>query len=311
MTAGAELYGSASVEIKWLEDFLALANTLNFSKAADERHVTQSAFSRRIRQLEAWLGATLVDRATYPSRLTEAGAKFVPVAQATLKQLYQTRRDLRLEEGSDARTITLTALHTLSFTFFPQWMTPINARVGPLFSRLRPDSGSMEENLNSLVDGECDFLLTYAHTQVPHLLDPQAFEHRVLGHERILPVSAANKTGAPKHLLEGGAKPFPHLSYEKSSFFGQLLNELISPNLPPAQRVHEGSMSVGLKAMAEAGWGIAWVPESLMTDELASGSLVRAAEPRWDVSVEIRLYRARENRRAIVGRVWQSLEAIA
>ncbi|NWM05812.1 LysR family transcriptional regulator, partial [Klebsiella quasipneumoniae] len=47
------------MEIKWLEDFLALANTLNFSKAADERHVTQSAFSRRIKQLEAWLGTTL------------------------------------------------------------------------------------------------------------------------------------------------------------------------------------------------------------------------------------------------------------
>ncbi|WP_345787917.1 LysR family transcriptional regulator, partial [Agrobacterium pusense] len=33
------------MEVKWLEDFLALAGTLNFSKAADERHVTQSAFS--------------------------------------------------------------------------------------------------------------------------------------------------------------------------------------------------------------------------------------------------------------------------
>lgn len=297
------------MEIKWLEDFLTLAQTLNFSKAADERHVTQSAFSRRIRQLEAWVGTTLVDRATYPSRLTEVGARFLPVAQATLKQLHQARRDLQAEEGSDARTITLTALHTLSFTFFPTWMTEINAAVGPLFSRLRPDSGSMEENLNSLIDGECDFLLTYAHTQVPHLLDPQAFDHRVLGHERILPVSAAGETGAALHPLESATKPFPYLRYEKSSFFGQLLDDLIGPDLPPAQRVHEGSMSVGLKAMAEAGWGIAWVPESLMASELAKGSLVRAADPRWDVSVEIRLYRARENRRPIVARVWQGLGA--
>ena len=43
----------------------------------------------------------------------------------------------------------------------------------------------------------------------------------------------------------------------------------------------------------------------------AKGALVRAAEPRWDVSVEIRLYRAKDNRRPVVGRVWQSLEAIA
>lgn len=44
------------MELKWLEDFTALANTLSFSRAAEVRNVTQSAFSRRIKQLEMWLG---------------------------------------------------------------------------------------------------------------------------------------------------------------------------------------------------------------------------------------------------------------
>lgn len=297
------------MEIKWLDDFLALANTLNFSKAAAERNVTQSAFSRRIKQLEAWVGTSLVDRATYPSRLTEAGVKFVPVAQEALKLLYQARRNLQKEEGSDAKTIKVTALHTLSFAFFPDWMNHINKKAGPVFSRLRPDSGSMEENVNSLIDGECDFLLTYAHAQVPLLLDPQAFEYRILGHEKIIPVSAPDESGAPAHRLEGSAKPFRYIDYEKSSFFGQLLGEVIGTALPPFQRVHEGSMSVGLKAMAQAGWGIAWVPESLMMDELSSGALVRAAEPNWDIGVEIRLYRSKDNRRPVVARIWQARDA--
>ncbi|MFL5159126.1 MAG: LysR family transcriptional regulator, partial [Microvirga sp.] len=59
------------MEIKWLEDFISLANTLSFSRAAEERHVTQSAFSRRIKQLETWLGVPLVDRATFPAHLTQ------------------------------------------------------------------------------------------------------------------------------------------------------------------------------------------------------------------------------------------------
>jgi DNA-binding transcriptional LysR family regulator len=300
------------LEIKWLEDFLALANTLNFSKAADERHVTQSAFSRRIKQLEAWIGASLVDRATYPSRLTEAGVKFVPVAQEALKHLYQARRNLQQEEGLDARTIKLTALHTLSFTFFPDWLSSINAKAGPLFSRLRPDSGSMEENLNSLVDGECDFLLTYAHAQVPLLLDPQAFEYRVMGHENIIPVSSATPEGAPRHVLQAGAaQPFPYIAYDKASFFGQLLGGLLADRLPQFDRVHVGSMSVGLKGMALAGWGVAWVPEGLMTAELASGALVRAAGPEWDIRVEIRLYRSKDNRRPIIGRIWSMLQDAA
>ena len=92
------------MEIKWLEDFLALASTLNFSKAADERHVTQSAFSRRIRQLEAWLGATLVDRATYPSRLTEAGQALQHPAGLRVRghlALHEDRRARRVDAGRD------------------------------------------------------------------------------------------------------------------------------------------------------------------------------------------------------------------
>ncbi|MDR6816431.1 DNA-binding transcriptional LysR family regulator [Neorhizobium sp. 2083] len=293
------------MEVKWLEDFLALAQTLNFSKAAEERHVTQSAFSRRIRQLETWVGTSLIDRATYPSRLTDAGERFVPIAEQTLQGLYQARRNLQHEEGNDARTVTVTALHTLSFTFFPNWLNGLNAKLGPIVSHMRPDSGSMEENLNSLVDGDSDFLLTYQNEHVPMLLDPQ-FEHHRLGAEIIIPVTAPDANGQPQHRIEPG---FAHVSYQKISFFGQLVAGAMADRLPPDNRVHVGSMSVGLKGMVLAGWGIAWIPESLVTAELSDGRLVRAAEPDWDIDVEIRLYRSKENRRPIIKRTWDVLAA--
>lgn len=50
------------MEAKWLEDFLSLADTRSFSRAARNRHLTQSAFSRRIAALETWMDAKLVDR---------------------------------------------------------------------------------------------------------------------------------------------------------------------------------------------------------------------------------------------------------
>ncbi len=293
------------MEVKWLEDFLALAQTLNFSKAADERNVTQSAFSRRIKQLEAWVGTSLIDRATYPSRLTEAGHRFVPVAEQTLQNLYQARRNLQHEEGNDARTVTLTALHTLSFTFFPDWLTNLSDKLGPLVSNMRPDSGSMEENLNSLIDGDSDFLLTYQNLHVPMLLDPQ-FEHHTLGAETIIPVSAPDSKGAPLHRVE---PDFAHVSYQKTSFFGQLMAGALATRLPADNRVHVGSHSIGLKSMVLAGWGLAWMPESLANAELADGYLVRAAEKDWDLAVEIRLYRSKENRRPIVKRIWDTLAA--
>ena len=49
------------MELKWLDDYLALIETGSFSAAAEKRHVSQPAFSRRIQQLEEWLGVTLSD----------------------------------------------------------------------------------------------------------------------------------------------------------------------------------------------------------------------------------------------------------
>ena len=48
-----------NLETKWLEDFVALAATRSFSQAAEKRFVTQPAFSRRMRSIEAALGLTL------------------------------------------------------------------------------------------------------------------------------------------------------------------------------------------------------------------------------------------------------------
>ena len=64
------------MELIWLEDYLALAETLNFSRAAEARHVTQPAFSRRIRALENWVGADLFARTTHGVALTPAGEHF-------------------------------------------------------------------------------------------------------------------------------------------------------------------------------------------------------------------------------------------
>ncbi|MGB7318893.1 MAG: LysR family transcriptional regulator, partial [Planktotalea sp.] len=66
------------MDLNWLGDFECLARTLNFTRAATERNITQSAFSRRIKALESWVGAPLINRAHYPVQLTDAGAQFLP-----------------------------------------------------------------------------------------------------------------------------------------------------------------------------------------------------------------------------------------
>lgn len=72
------------MEHGWLLDFLALVETGSFSEGARIRNSSQSAFSRRIKALEFWLGARVVDRATQPVTLTTDGLKFVDRAKDLL-----------------------------------------------------------------------------------------------------------------------------------------------------------------------------------------------------------------------------------
>ena len=59
------------MEINWLHDFIAVATTRSFSRAAEQRNCSQPALSRRIQALELWTGAALLDRGS------DAGADVV------------------------------------------------------------------------------------------------------------------------------------------------------------------------------------------------------------------------------------------
>lgn len=60
------------IELVWFEDCAALADTLHFSRAAELRHVTQPAFSRRIQALEEWVGTPLFTRNLINGSLVKA-----------------------------------------------------------------------------------------------------------------------------------------------------------------------------------------------------------------------------------------------
>lgn len=86
-------------DLAWLEDCVALADTLNFSKAAALRYVTQPAFSRRIQSLEEWVGVPLFVRNRRGVQLTDAGQLFCNQAPDLLRALYALRDEARDAAG--------------------------------------------------------------------------------------------------------------------------------------------------------------------------------------------------------------------
>jgi DNA-binding transcriptional LysR family regulator len=82
------------MELRWLQDFLTVAETGNFTRAAEKRNTSQAAFSRRIKSLEAWLGFDVIDRSVYPTQLTPQGERFREHAGELLRQMLDARIEL-------------------------------------------------------------------------------------------------------------------------------------------------------------------------------------------------------------------------
>ena len=75
------------MDTRWFQDFVTLAEVHNFTRAAEIRNVSQAAFSRRIQALEHSVGAKLIDRTAFPTRLTAAGERFRAVVVGLLNQI--------------------------------------------------------------------------------------------------------------------------------------------------------------------------------------------------------------------------------
>ena len=119
------------MDIEWLEDFLVLSDLSSFTRAAQMRNVTQSAFSRRIRSLEEWVGIPLIDRDTVPPRLTMAGHLFRDSAREMVRQLQEAR--IALGHRTQAFSgIKFFVSQTLAQHFLPEWFAKLNKRIGGL-----------------------------------------------------------------------------------------------------------------------------------------------------------------------------------
>jgi DNA-binding transcriptional LysR family regulator len=276
----------------WLDDFRVLAATGNFSRAAQERHMTQPAFSRRVRALEEWLGAELFDRSTQPAKLTEAGEWFRGVAEELSARVARIPGEARgVAEGSNG-TLRIASTHALSFTFLPRWLRELEDRtpLGPV--QLVSDVMQRCEAL--LLQGKVQFVLGHSHAQAPGALEGTSCLSARIGEDVLLPVCAPGERGKPQFALKNkAAPPVPLLQYTQESGLGRIARAVLGPRLEsvPTRAAFTAHLASVLRTMALDGRGIAWLPSTLVHEDLATGRLVVAAGEEWRVPLEIRLYR--------------------
>jgi len=301
------------MELKWLEDFVAVAKLRNFSHAAHARHTTQSALSRRIKALEIWYGASLFDRSTYPVVLTDAATAFLPLAEQIVADLYRSRREARAKLGASGRTIGFTMPHSLAVSFFPGWW---HRQRGLRDHTATVIAADFDECVELLLSGACPFLLCYRHDALPDGLESHGLRGVQVGHDRLVPASATDDDGNARFDLSAqGDAPTPLLAYTKTSFLGKIASMLharLEAYVDVTLR-YESALVEALKAETLLGEGVAWLPEAMIGPELRAGKLQIVGDASLSAPLQIWLYRrassATSSAGDVLGTVWNDARA--
>ena len=225
---------------------MQLAETGSFSRAAELRYVTQPAFSRRIRALEQWLGAELIDRTSYPTKLTKAGEQFRDRAAEIVRQAIDAGR---LLAGCRARRPTPSCLPRripLSLTFSRHWLHRAGEEVGSGQAKLL---ANVHDAVMSLVEGNWATCCSAITTNQPVQLDESRYEMVVLGTETIAPFPRTDSEGRALFIARQRSQRRFYLSSTPQAYLGRMVELILqqSPLRAHLDCVYENDMSEALK----------------------------------------------------------------
>ena len=276
-------------ELKWLEDLLALVETGSVTKAAEQRHVTQPAFSRRIRQLEQWLGMAVIDRSRKPVQVYPLIVEQEGRIRELVRGVYQLRN--QLQDNFQQQRSLFVVQHTLAVSHFSRLLKQLKDELPYPAYRLYTANN---EACPALFHCDAHFMLCYEQPDKP-ILDTSATIHRqALEMDSLLPVATTVLLEDLSATLEEGERPvLPVLMYLQDSFFAEVISRNLLAGLLQRFQLNiicESALAVSLKEMALASMGVAWLPRSLVREEIDDGRLciVDWLEP---ISLQISLYR--------------------
>jgi LysR family transcriptional regulator, hypochlorite-specific transcription factor HypT len=294
------------VRLEWLEDLLAVAETGSFQEAADRRRLTQSAFSRRIQQIEDHVGVELFDRTRKPVQLRATTAEQRDQIARIAADLRQLVIDLQRGERMASNRLTIASQHALTTALAPSILKRIHGQGENIHFRLR--SANLDECFALLLSRQADICLVYRLPGEDHPIGASFVETAVIGTDRLIPVIATSAAPALNDRLAEGE--LPYIAYPGNVFFGKVLESQILPrvrNITRPVAKAETALTLAAIEMAAVGVALAWVPGSLAQERLKSGSLVDLSASFPSKNLEITTVRLFGSASSVARTVWSGL----
>ncbi|MEM7059260.1 MAG: LysR family transcriptional regulator [Pseudomonadota bacterium] len=299
------------MDFGWFRDLGRLADTGHFSRAAEISHVSQPAFSRRIKALEDWAGVALVDRSRHPVKLTSAGAQMLEAGQQALERLETERREIQEAQAQPENyVVTFGAQHSIGWRFYPTWLQAFEDAFGPIMSRLRADD--LPNCIADLASQQIDFVIAYSSDYSAGLDEAGRTEAVLIGRDVLVPVCKPQADGRPVFQLSPKTSiQVPYLQFGSKAPISQHIEPLLVKHDLHRRLgvVYENSMAGALRIRAQDGAGVAWLPQTLIAPDLESGKLTLTGDVAWHVKLDINLHRRTGAGNALTHAIWDYLSA--
>ena len=287
------------MEMHQVRYFLAVARTLNFTRAAEECHVAQPSLTRAIRQLEGELGGDLFRRERPQSQLTDLGQRMLPL----LKQCYDSALSARslaaAIKSGEVGSLRLALSHTID----PSLVMPHVVELGKLFKglELKLYRGNSEEVLSFLKRGDAELGLGAGFGDEWERLDSWP----LFTEDFQIVVHSMHRLANTASIGLGDLKPerFVFRTYCEST---PMVLEFLRAQDIDVERRHETGAESDLIALLEAGVGVALLPRSTK----APDTLLRLMVEKLDLNRTVYLYGvAGRQRTAVASTLMKMLRA--
>jgi DNA-binding transcriptional LysR family regulator len=246
------------MELRHLHYFIAVAEDLHFSRAAERLHISQPPLSQQIRDLEDELGVKLFERTKRQVHLTEAGKVFLDRSYLLLAQLEQAIAETQRIGRGEVGQLAIGFVDSAMYTSLPEMLKGFREQFPAV--ELRLHEMTTAQQIQALYDKQIDVGIVRSAISEPGL-SVECFlpESLVVALPETHPLSAQTQvslsTLADEFFILFPAKLGP-------VFYGQIIHSCQQAGFRPkvAQEAVQMQTIVGLVA---AGLGIAIVPASM------------------------------------------------
>jgi DNA-binding transcriptional LysR family regulator len=260
------------VELRQLEYFAAVARHRNFTRAADELYLTQSALSQQVRRLEAELGLELLRRTPAGVALTSAGADLLARADRILAEVAQARAEMD-EHAGVMRGVVRIATAAADARGLAQALADFHRGHPGIRVALR--QGSTAEALALLRSGSVDIALVAIGSA-----DTSGLRAAPLADERLLAVAAPDDAlGATGEVAIADLRGRPLILAEPGSALRDtVVDACQAAGWSPVPLFEIGDPAT-VRRFAHAGLGVSVVPASWVEGPGPAVAVARLTEP--------------------------------